>query len=476
MAKVREVVSPYNADVEYWITETGYSTWRHAPAEQLAQFVAAMDAPVARVYWYGLRDLPADVAIQEGPHFDERHYHFGVDTSTGQPKLLGRVLRDGGQSAARQIAGTIQHPARPAGVPAVNQVRPVLITGGAGFIGSNLADRLAAEGEHVLLYDSLARPGVEQNLAWLRHRHPQRIAFTPSDIRDVAAIDQATENAAAAFHLAAQVAVTTSFVDPLHDLQTNIVGTVNLLESLRRRGGNIPVVFASTNKVYGNLDSVGLELHEGKWSPKHAELRRHGLSEEFPLAFATPYGCSKGAADQYVLDYAHSFGMPSCVLRMSCIYGPRQFGTEDQGWVAHFMLRAVHNQPITLFGDGRQVRDIMFVADAVAAYVSAWRRIGTISGQAFNLGGGPRNAVSLLQLLAHLEALLGRKIDFGFEDWRPHDQRYFVADSRRAQASLALPSPTPWREGTGLLHREIAARHGVGLAGSAVPAPLVATA
>jgi CDP-paratose 2-epimerase len=452
-AQIRATLAPFNPQAELWVTETGYSTLRHDPARQLESYAAAMQAPVSRVYWYGLRDLADDVVAQEGPHFDERHYHFGVDRADGRPKLLGRLLREGGEEAVREISAM-------AAMPAINRIKPVLITGGAGFIGSNLADRLAADGEHVLLYDALARPGVEQNLGWLRRRHPAKIAFTLGDARDRASLDQVTQDAAAVFHFAAQVAVTTSFDDPEDDLQTNIKGTFNLLESLRRRGGAAPVIFASTNKVYGNLEQVGLDVADGAWAPRDARLRKYGLSEDFPLSFATPYGCSKGAADQYVLDYAHSFGMKTCVLRMSCIYGPRQLGTEDQGWAAHFMLRAVQNQPITLFGDGRQVRDILYVSDAVAAYMEAWKRIGEVAGQAFNLGGGPENAVSLIQLIVHLEALLGRSIDVRFEDWRPHDQRYFVADARRVRDALGLPSPVPWQEGTARLLQEIAQRHG----------------
>lgn len=461
-AGIRQTIAPFNSDAELWVTETGYSTWRDDPARQLEAFMAALRAPVSRIYWYGLRDLADDVVVQEGPHFDERHYHFGVDRSDGRPKLLGRLLRDGGVDAVRLVSEMAEMAA-----PAIIATRPVLITGGAGFIGASLADRLASDGEHVLVYDALARPGVEQNLGWLRRRHPERIAFTLGDTRDRASVDQATADAGAVFHFAAQVAVTTSFGDPLDDLRTNIVGTFNLLESLRRKGGAVPIVFASTNKVYGDLAQVGLVLHEEQWLPRDAALRRHGLDEAFPLSFATPYGCSKGSADQYVLDYAHSFGFPSCVLRMSCIYGPRQLGTEDQGWVAHFMLRAVRNQPITLFGDGRQVRDILYVTDAVAAYVAAWKRIGAVAGQAFNLGGGPENAVSLVQLLAHLQAVLGRPIDYRFDDWRQHDQRYFVADNRRVRKALALPAPKSWREGTTLLMREIAARCDVALAGEA---------
>lgn len=454
---VRATVAPFNPEAELWVTETGYSTWRHDPAAQLAAFAAAVEAPVRRLYWYGLRDLANDVVVQEGAHFDERHYHFGIDRADGTPKLLGRLLREGGVA---QVSATAAGAALE--TPAIIGTAPILITGGAGFIGTNLADRLASEGEHVLIFDALARAGVEQNLAWLRRRHPGRVSFTLGDVRDRSALDQATARAQAVFHFAAQVAVTTSFIDPRDDLDINLGGTFNLLESLRRRDRKIPLLFASTNKVYGDLDQVGLVLDQGQWVPRDPALRRDGLSEAFPLSFATPYGCSKGAADQYVLDYAKSFGLPACVLRMSCIYGPRQLGTEDQGWVAHFMLRAVRGEPITLFGDGHQVRDILFVTDAIAAYVAAWRMIGAVSGQAFNLGGGPRNAVSLIQLLTHLESLLGRAIDVRFEGWRPHDQRYFVADTSRARATLGLSEAKPWRQGTAILLGDIGARFGTG--------------
>jgi CDP-paratose 2-epimerase len=460
VSEVRTVVTKSNPSAELWVTETGYSTWRCDPGAQLTAFVAAIEAPVDRVYWYGLRDLADDVVVQEGSHFDERHYHFGADRADGRPKLLGRLLRDGGVEAVRTVSEMTALAA-----PAINTVKPVLITGGSGFIGANLAQRLAAEGEHVLIYDALARSGVEHNLTWLTKLYPDRISFTLGDTRDRASVKQATADAVAVFHLAGQVAVTTSLDDPEDDLQTNVMGTFNILNALRKRGEKTPIIFASTNKVYGDLGQVPLALIDDAWTPADAAIRRHGLDENFPLSFATPYGCSKGAADQYVLDFANSFGVPSCVLRMSCIYGPRQLGTEDQGWVAHFMLRAVQDKSITLFGDGRQVRDILYVADAVAAYVAAWKRIGSVSGRAFNLGGGPENAVSLIQLIAHLEQVLGRPIDLGFDDWRQHDQRYFVADSRSARDALGLPKPMSWKAGTVLLMREIADRYDVTLVG-----------
>lgn len=323
---------------------------------------------------------------------------------------------------------------------------PILVTGGAGFIGCNLADRLATEGRDVIVLDALQRPGVERNLAWLRARHGERIREVIADVRDTRAVSGAVRDAAAVFHFAAQVAVTTSLVDPMEDHAVNVLGALNVLEAARRRHDPPPVIFSSTNKVYGDLADIALELHEDAYRPVDADLRR-GVSELRPLDFHTPYGCSKGAADQYVLDYTRSFGVPTAVMRMSCIYGPRQMGTEDQGWVAHFLIQALKGRTITLYGDGRQVRDVLHVGDAVEAYLAAWRRIDQVSGRAFNLGGGPDNAISLLQLIADIERMTGRSVDLDFQDWRAGDQRYYVSDTALAQRVLGLRSPTPWRSG-----------------------------
>jgi CDP-paratose 2-epimerase len=341
--------------------------------------------------------------------------------------------------------------------------RPVLVTGGAGFIGCNIADRLAREGHDVLVYDALARPGVERNLAWLVERHPARVSSVIADIRDPGALAAAAGQACAVFHMAAQVAVTTSMVDPLDDFEINIRGTVNLLEALRRRNEPVPLVFASTNKVYGDLADVALDLTNEAYVPRDPEIRRNGISEARALDFHTPYGCSKGAADQYVLDYARSFGVPTAVLRMSCIYGQRQMGTEDQGWVAHFVIRALRGEPISIYGDGAQVRDVMDVSDAVDAYLALWRRIEQVKGRAFNLGGGPANAISLRQLVDHIAALTGRSVRTEYADWRAGDQRWFVADARAARAALGLKAPRPWRQGVEALAAWLQAEHGFAL-------------
>ena len=327
----------------------------------------------------------------------------------------------------------------------------VLVTGGAGFVGANLGDRLLRDGERVRIFDNLSRPGVEKNLAWLDANHAGAFELVRGDVRDAAAVTRAVTGMDHVFHFAAQVAVTTSMADPRTDYAVNLGGTFALLEALRRRGEPVPLVFASTNKVYGNLAGLALERSGEAYRPVRADIGAHGIPESWPLDFHTPYGCSKGAADQYVLDYARSFGLPTAVLRMSCIYGPRQMGTEDQGWVAHFLIRALEGRPISIYGDGRQVRDILNVADAVDTYIAAWRHIDRVRGRAFNLDGGPANAVSLRQVIAFIGEITGRPVEARYAEWRAGDQRYYVSDTRRAARELGLRPARPWREGVSAL-------------------------
>jgi CDP-paratose 2-epimerase len=349
--------------------------------------------------------------------------------------------------------------------------RPILITGGAGFIGSNLADRIAGQGDEVIVYDALSRPGVERNLAWLRQRHGARITGIIGDTRDEDELVRAAADVKAAFHFAAQVAVTTSMLDPREDFEINVRGTINLLDAVRTRGEPVPVIFASTNKVYGDLGDLPFAEREDRYEPSGLFARR-GIDESRSLDFHTPYGCSKGAADQYVLDYSRSFGIPTLVFRMSCIYGQRQMGTEDQGWVAHFLIRALEGEPITIYGDGKQVRDILDVHDAVNAYVAALENIDRVHGREFNLGGGPANAVSLLQLLDQMRDVTAREVDLRFEDWRPGDQRWYVSNASAAHAALGLPKPRSWRDGVARLADWLASDRGVELE----PAPRLANA
>ena len=345
---------------------------------------------------------------------------------------------------------------------AVEDSRPIMITGGAGFIGSNLADRLAGEGHQVLVLDALTRAGVERNLAWLRERHGERIHAIIGDVRDEDVVVRAVAEAKAVFHMAAQVAVTTSLVDPREDFEINVKGTINVLDAVRTRGEPVPVIFSSTNKVYGDLGDIEFGTMHDRYEPKAFAARR-GIDESRPIDFHTPYGCSKGAADQYVLDYCRSFGIPTAVFRMSCIYGQRQMGTEDQGWVAHFLIRALEREPITIYGDGKQVRDILDVTDAVNAYVAALENIDRVAGRAFNLGGGPANAISLLELIDEMRAVTGREIELSFEDWRKGDQRWFVADTTKARSTLALPKARGWREGVARLAEWLAGERGLTL-------------
>lgn len=324
---------------------------------------------------------------------------------------------------------------------------PILVTGGSGFIGSNLAEGLVADGHEVVVLDNLSRPGVEQNLDWLLSRHGNRIHPLRADLRDEGALREAVADASAVVHLAAQTAVTTSLAEPMADFEVNARGTLNLLEAVRATGRPIPVVFASTNKVYGGLEDLAMAEGPDRYLPTDDRVRERGIGEDRPLDFCTPYGCSKGVADQYVLDYARSYGVPAAVLRMSCVYGPRQFGTEDQGWVAHFLIRALRGEAVTVYGDGRQVRDILHVSDAVAAYRMVLSDIGRLSGRAFNLGGGPRNAVSLLAVLREIEAVTGRALPVDFGDWRQGDQLFFVADTSRLAEATGWRARVGWREG-----------------------------
>ncbi len=308
--------------------------------------------------------------------------------------------------------------------------KAILITGGAGFIGTNLAHRLLSAGKSVLIYDNLSRPGVAQNLQWLRQTHGELVQVEQADVRDYARLQKAVARACKVFHFAAQVAVTTSLVDPIEDFEINARGTLNLLEALRAQDNPPPLLFTSTNKVYGDLKEVKLRTRRERYEPEDDQIRQHGFGEDRPVNFHSPYGCSKGAACQYVQDYARTFGLRTAVFRMSCIYGPHQFGTEDQGWVAHFLIKALENAPITLYGDGRQVRDILFVEDLVNALLLAHEKIDAISGRAFNIGGGPANTTSLLELVDLIAELHGDRPQLRFDEWRAADQLYYVSDTR----------------------------------------------
>jgi CDP-paratose 2-epimerase len=306
-----------------------------------------------------------------------------------------------------------------------------LITGGAGFVATNVAHRLLTQGWQVRLFDNMSRAGVEQNVAWLQSQHDTGIELVVGDVRSATALSRAVSGVSRVFHFAAQVAVTTSLVDPTLDFEVNARGTLNLLEAIRATADRPSLLFTSTNKVYGHLDDLELRGRARRYEPADATVARNGISECRALDFHSPYGCSKGAAEQYVLDYARTFGLRATVFRMSCIYGPHQFGTEDQGWVAHFIIQALKRRPLTLFGDGLQVRDVLFVEDLVDAMLRAHDCIDNIAGQAFNIGGGRPNAISLLELIDLLTSMLGHAPVYRLEPWRAADQRYYVSDTTK---------------------------------------------
>jgi CDP-paratose 2-epimerase len=330
-------------------------------------------------------------------------------------------------------------------------VRTALITGGAGFVATNTALALLESGHRVRVLDDLSRAGVEENLRWLEQAGGDQLEAVIGDVRDERTVASALRGVDSVFHFAAQVAVTTSLHDPLMDATRNVLGTLNLLEHARHRPRPPAIVFTSTNKVYGTLGDVELREFDGRWAPTDARLRTRGISEQRPLSFCTPYGCSKGAADQYVSDWASSFSVPTVVFRMSCIYGPHQFGTEDQGWVAHFLICALADEPITIYGDGKQVRDILFVSDLVRALLLAREHAPRLAGWAFNIGGGPANSVSLREVVALTGALCDRPPSLTYGDWRPGDQRWYVSDTSAFRRAVGWSPQAAPREGLAAL-------------------------
>ena len=304
----------------------------------------------------------------------------------------------------------------------------VLITGGAGFIGCNAARFFGTRNWRVSVLDNLSRDGTEKNLAWLHDN--MSFDFQQVDVRDKADVDRVvSENRPdAVIHLAAQVAVTTSVTDPRTDFDVNALGTFNVLDAVRRYCSDAVFIFASTNKVYGKVANADCALQGSRYAYVN---RPHGIAESEPLDFLSPYGCSKGAADQYVLDFARMYQIRATSFRQSCIYGPRQFGVEDQGWVAWFAIASLLGRAITLYGDGKQVRDVLHVDDLVRAYEAAILAPDKVAGEAFNIGGGPNHAISLLDLIDTLERRLERKIPLQWGDWRPGDQRVYVSDIRK---------------------------------------------
>ena len=323
------------------------------------------------------------------------------------------------------------------------EARSVLIFGGAGFIGSNLAHSLLTGTDaKVHIFDNLSRAGVHHNLEWLRKTagNSGRLQVTVGDVRDARLVEKAVAHANEIYHFAAQVAVTTSVADPRLDFEVNLGGTFNVLDAARRSGKKPFILFTSTNKVYGEL-GLGTPVI----SKKRYEIAGHiGTTESQPLDFHSPYGCSKGAADQYVRDFGRIYGLPTVVFRMSCIAGPRQFGTEDQGWVAHFVYSALQAEPVVIYGDGRQVRDVLCVDDLIRAFDASRKNMETTRTEVYNVGGGPQNSVSLLELMDEIELLTDHRLECVMEARRPGDQLLYITDNSK------ILRDTGWKPETGL--------------------------
>lgn len=423
----RSILEGHYLTTPIWVTGGGFSAVEMNEFRQMEEFIKAADSPAERVYWGSVHDLGPECR-ECGQFPDEQRWHLGLKKPDNTPKILYRLLEGGGVPAVRKALQIGKSAGRKNNGPD----RPALVIGGAGFIGSNLASRLLGSGRRVIVYDNLSRPGVERNVSWLEERHKDSLEIEIADICDRKALRRALKEASEVFHFAAQVAVTASIKNPLHDFRVNTLGTVTLLEELRLLQSPPPLLFTSTNKVYGALNDIELCRYGERYEPADPFIRMTGISERRALDFHSPYGCSKGAADQYVLDFSRTFNLPAAVFRMSCIYGPNQFGTEDQGWVVHFLLSTLAGEPITIFGDGMQVRDALFIDDLVDAMLLAVECMDCIRGQAFNIGGGPANSVSLLELISMIGEVGGRRPKVLFEKgFRTGDQRYYVSDSGR---------------------------------------------
>jgi CDP-paratose 2-epimerase len=312
--------------------------------------------------------------------------------------------------------------------------RSWLVTGGAGFIGANTVRRLSDRGDRAVVLDNLSRATATLNVEWLNEQTD--LELVQADVRDAAAVDRAyVEHGPfdVVLHLAGQVAVTTSITDPRTDLETNVLGSFNVLDAMRRHAPEALFINASTNKVYGQLAHHRIDEQPTRYVDLDAP---DGVSEAEPLDPHSPYGCSKGAADTYTQDYARIYGLRTTSLRQSCIYGPRQFGIEDQGWVAWFAMAVRLGKPLTIFGSGKQVRDLLHVDDLVDLYLRVADDPTRCDGRPYNVGGGPENALSLLELLDRLKDWRGPLRDLKHADARNGDQLVFIADIARARADL----------------------------------------
>lgn len=333
----------------------------------------------------------------------------------------------------------------------------VLVTGGAGFVGSHVAEYYAKHGDDVIVYDNLSRAkllnystsNAMHNWNYLKNNYD--MSLIKGDIREAKQLEKASKGIDVIIHTAAQTAVTTSMVDQRTDFEINALGTFNVLEVARKN--NASVVYCSTNKVYGdNVNKIEVKEKDTRYEFADKNFR-NGIPETFStdLCEHTPYGASKFAADVYVQDYARRNEIDAAVFRMSCIYGTRQFGVEDQGWVAWFTIATLLGKPITIYGDGKQVRDMLYVTDLVAAFDAFVQRRSKLHHGVYNMGGGMENTMSLIELLDYLEEVAGKRSEISYDDWRPSDQKVYISDISRAKQELGWKPQVNSREGVNKL-------------------------
>ncbi|HBG27065.1 MAG: hypothetical protein A2Y10_08440 [Planctomycetes bacterium GWF2_41_51] len=422
--KVRKVFEENKINLQIWITETGFSTWGRDEFGQITNFIDFLKVHVDRRYWYSAEDLTNELFNKNEDVEEKRQYHFGLIKNDGNPKLIYRIWKQQGLQGLQSISSYNGFTSQSFG----ESRKLAMITGGAGFIGTNLADKLLSSGKSVIIFDNLSRHGTEHNIKWLKQKYPDKIKIKFADIRNKYALRDVLNCVDQVFHLAAQVAVTSSIIDPVEDFSVNINGTLNLLEEIRRMKNRPSLLFTSTNKVYGRLDDINFVQTNSRYEPVNTDIKNNGIGENRHLDFHSPYGCSKGSADQYVLDYCRIYDLSNVIFRMSCIYGPHQFGTEDQGWVAYFLIQAINNKNITIFGNGKQVRDILFVDDLTQAMTLAMKNIDVVKGKVFNIGGGPDNTISILEFLEEIKKLNIQMPDINYGQWRSGDQKYYVSN------------------------------------------------
>ncbi|MDQ3190637.1 MAG: GDP-mannose 4,6-dehydratase [Bacteroidota bacterium] len=447
--KIQGLVNINNSPTELWITQSGFSTWKFDETRQLQEYLKSTDQKVKRTYWYSLYDFDTAISITDNFDLEDKKLHYGMKKRNGAPKLIYRFLQNESLEEIKKKKWLTQEFKK-------NVVdKHILITGGAGFVGINLAHHYLLLGKPVMIFDNLSRPGVVDNLQWLISKYGTKVRVQIADIRNESILQMAVKNAESVYHFAAQAGATSSIYNPIEDFEINARGTLNILNSIALLETPIPLVFASSSKVYGEMKHLEMKIKGNSYEPVLKEVKSFGINENSILDLNNPYGCSKGVAEQYVLDFARTFQLPATVFRISSTYGPYQHGNEEQGWLSHFISNCIKNKTVNIYGDGRQVRDILFIDDLVEALLLTQKNMSSVIGQAFNIGGGPQNAISLIDALEMISKISKNKIDVSYNPWRTGEQRYFVSDTRKFELATGWIPKTNIKNGMEALYNWI---------------------